>query len=193
MMLWCFIACRRSDHYFTLICQIPDSQGLTVGRQTTSTRLSFHRQKDTFLWFLWRILGRDLLLLITMRNLSFSNNQVDPHHFPSAMMRPIIAAMTVWPVALMNPNRKTALRSSGHTARTREMPWNVLPGPSHQSCWALHASVVFCQSRLHCLGMFPPYGHENTFLPTSLKVTPLNLYCSELVSAPANHYQQHSV
>ncbi len=124
----------------------------------------------------------------------FLNNQVDPHHFPSAMMRPIITVMNVWPVALMNPNRKIALRSSGHTARTRKMPWNLCPGPSHQTRRAPpHASVVFFQSRLHCLGMFPPYGCENTFLPTSLKVTPLNLYCSELVSAPANHYQQYSV
>lgn len=120
--------------------------------------LSFHRQQDKFLWFLRRILGHDLLFLITVRKVSFSNNQVEPHNFPSAMMRPIIKAMTVWPVALMNPNRELVQRSSGHTAKTRKMPWNVHPGPSHQSRWAPHASVVFFQSRLHCLGMFPPHG-----------------------------------
>lgn len=88
---------------------------------------SFHRQQDTFLLFLRRILGHDLLFLITVRKVSFSNNQVEPHNFPSAMMRPIIKAMTVWPVALMNPNRELVQRSSGHTAKTRKMPWNVRP------------------------------------------------------------------
>lgn len=92
-------------------------------------------QKNTVLWCFKKCEGcenfRSWPLIPHSREKRFFLTQsgVGPYYFPSAMMWPIIAAMTV----IMNPDLKAALLSSGPAARTRKVPWNAVAPAHHTS------------------------------------------------------------
>lgn len=121
---WILLAGGQKDHYLTWI-----EPRIWNGWQLNSlNRWTVFSSAAGYVFMISRrILGRSLLSLTTVWNAPFSNNQVDPHRFPSAMIRPIITAMIVWPNALMNPNHKncSAIQRS-HGEDTRDL---------HQSRW----------------------------------------------------------